>query len=494
MTTKSKASTDRTGILAYGAYVPRRRLQRSAIHAANSWYAPGLSRAAKGEKAIGNWDEDVITMAVEAGRDCLLGMDRAQLDAIRLASTTLPNADRLNAGIVKEALNLSNQLQASDNSGSQRAATTSLMQALDSDQTSLVLSSEKRIARAASPSEMEFGEAAAGLVVGQGEPIAVPVAQASVTVDFIDHFRETGEEFDYVWESRWVRDEGYIKILGAAIADALRSNSIDPSTITHSAIAVAERSVAPKLLKGARINPDSVVDNQVATIGSTGTTYPFMLLVAALERAKPGDRILLASFGQGADVFVFEVTDAITSFTPRMGVSGWLSERNEDKNYQRYLFHRGLLKTETGMRAEGDQKQPGTTLFRERKSVMALVGGKCTKTGTVQFPKTDISVSPNDRTQGTQEDYPMAEIPVNIVTYTADNLTFSPDPPTYYGNVDFEGGGRLTAEFTDVEADDVEVGREMRMVFRVKARDEQRGFTKYFWKAAPRPQALSGGD
>lgn len=87
----------------------------------------------------------------------------------------------------------------------------------------------------------------------------------------------------------------------------------------------------------------------------------------------------------------------------------------------------------------------------------------------------------------------MADIPVNVVTYTADSLTFSPDPPTYYGNVDFVGGGRLTAEFTDVEADDVEVGREMRMVFRVKARDEQRGFTKYFWKAAPRPKVLSGG-
>lgn len=65
-----------TGILAYGCYVPRRRLQRAAIHAANKWFAPSLGGLAKGERAIANWDEDAITMAVEAARDCLTGIDR----------------------------------------------------------------------------------------------------------------------------------------------------------------------------------------------------------------------------------------------------------------------------------------------------------------------------------------------------------------------------------------------------------------------------------
>jgi uncharacterized OB-fold protein len=116
---------------------------------------------------------------------------------------------------------------------------------------------------------------------------------------------------------------------------------------------------------------------------------------------------------------------------------------------------------------------------------MGLVGGRCTKTGVVQFPKTDISVSPNDRSVGTQEDYPLAELKAKIITFTADNLTYSPNPPAYYGMIDFEGGGRLTAEFTDVAGVEVEVGREMQMMFRIKALDELRSFTKYFWKAAP---------
>jgi uncharacterized OB-fold protein len=51
--------------------------------------------------------------------------------------------------------------------------------------------------------------------------------------------------------------------------------------------------------------------------------------------------------------------------------------------------------------------------------------------------------------------------------------------------IDFDGGGRMMVEFADVDASDVEVGRDMMMMFRIKAVDEMRDFTKYFWKAVP---------
>ena len=137
------------------------------------------------------------------------------------------------------------------------------------------------------------------------------------------------------------------------------------------------------------------------------------------------------------------------------------------------------------MRAEFDEKQSGTTLARDRKTVLGLIGGKCSKTGVVQFPKTDISVAQNDRSQNTQEDYPLSNKRAQIFSYTADRLTYSMDPPAYYGLIDYEGGGRMIAEFTDVSAEEVEVGKPMRMSFRIKAKDEMRHFTKYFWKAVP---------
>lgn len=479
-----------TGILSFGAYVPKRRLQRTAIHAFNGWFAGGLRGLAKGEKAVANWDEDAITMGVEAARDCLTGMPRADVARVTLASTTLPFADRLNAGIVKEALALEDATGANDAAGSLRAGTSALIQALDGQVTQLVIASDNRKAKPASEAEMNYGDAAAAVLVGQGDVIARYLGGHCLTVDFVDHFRGTGVDFDYAWESRWIRDEGYAAILGKALKDGLAKLCIDGEAIDHAIIAVPVKGVPEQLARKAGIKPEACADVLMAVAGDSGAAHPLVMLAATLEKAKPGEKILLASFGQGADVLVFEATAALAALPPRWGVSGHLAFRQDDSNYGRYLFHRGLLPLEKGIRAEMDQKQPGTTLFRHRKAVLGLIGGRCTKTGTVQFPKSEISVNPNDRAQGTQENYPLAERRAKVIAFTADNLTFSPDPPSFYGTIDFEGGGRLVTEFADVTADEVEVGVEMRMVFRIKAMDDLRSFTKYFWKAIP----VSKGD
>jgi 3-hydroxy-3-methylglutaryl CoA synthase len=473
------------GILAYGAYIPRSRLQRAAVYAANSWFAPGLKGSAKGERASANWDEDTITMGVEAARDALTGFERDKVGAVVLASTTLPFADRLNAGVVKEALNLPDAVAALDSAGSQRAGTSALIQALNGAgaKPTLCVASERRLARPASDAELSQGDAAAALLVGKGKVIARLLGSHSVTVDFVDHFRADGEQFDYTWESRWIRDEGYTRIAGDGLKAALEAVGVAGADIAKAAIAINVRGVPEALAKRAGIKQEAVADTLSANVGDTGVAHPLLLLAAVLEGVKAGDKILVAGFGQGLDVLVFEVTPAVAELPKRGGVSGSLARKKADSNYQRFLFHRGLLELDRGMRAEQDQKQPGSTLYRNRKAVLALVGGRCTKTGSVQFPKTEISVNPNDHAIGTQEDYPLAEKRAKVVTYTADALTYSPDPPSYYGMIDFEGGGRMTAEFTDVDAADVEVGAELRMVFRIKNVDEQRNFTRYFWKA-----------
>ena len=114
------------GISAFGAYVPRRRLQRTAVVEANGWFNAGLKGYARGERSMCNWDEDVITMAVEAARDCFQG-ERPEIGAIHLASTTLPFTDRQNAGIIATALNYGDDMSTMDISSSQRAATTGLI-------------------------------------------------------------------------------------------------------------------------------------------------------------------------------------------------------------------------------------------------------------------------------------------------------------------------------------------------------------------------------
>ena len=82
------------GITSYGAYIPRLRLNRMAIFQSMGWFAPATVMVAQGERSMCNWDEDAVTMAVAASRDCLRGRDKQQLAALYLASTTLPFADR----------------------------------------------------------------------------------------------------------------------------------------------------------------------------------------------------------------------------------------------------------------------------------------------------------------------------------------------------------------------------------------------------------------
>src|ERR1700761_9824278 len=94
------------GITAWGGYIPRLRMERSAIAAQHAWMAPSLKGLAKGRRAYCSWDEDVVTMAVEAARNCLGRRDRAKIAEVDLASTTAPTADLQSSAIVAVALRL----------------------------------------------------------------------------------------------------------------------------------------------------------------------------------------------------------------------------------------------------------------------------------------------------------------------------------------------------------------------------------------------------
>lgn len=477
------------GILGFGAYIPRLRLQRASVFENVGWFNPGLKGLAKGERSAANWDEDPITMAVEAARDALTGRERSNLGRLFMASTTMPNADRQNSGIVKEALNLSDEVGAADFVGSLRAGTTALIQALDAaagvDGEILCVAAERRKARPASEGELTQGDAAAAILVGKGESLARYLGSTSLTVDFVDHYRESGRDFDYGWESRWVRDEGYAKIAPEALKKALGKLSLSADKVSHLIIPMIERGVAEQVAKKAGFAAGIVADTLSANVGSAGAAHPLLMLAHVLETAKQGEIVLLVGFGQGCDVLAFEVSGAASASNKAKGVSGWLARRKVETNYTKFLFFRDLIDLDTGMRAEMDQKQPLTALYRNRKAVLGLVGGRCTKTGTIQFPKSDISVNPNDHAIGTQEDYEFAERRARVLTYTADSLTFSPDPPQYYGMIEFDEGGRMMAEIVDVDPADVAVGAPLKMMFRIKSIDEDRGFTKYFWKAVP---------
>ena len=169
----------------------------------------------------------------------------------------------------------------------------------------------------------------------------------------------------------------------------------------------------------------------------------------------------------------------------RRGIVGSIADRKEETNYLKFLTFNGLVEWEKGMRAEQDKKTALTTLYRNEDMIMGLVGGRCKETGVVQFPRSRISVNPNNPTVDTQEPYKFAERKAKILSWSADYLSFSMNPPNHYGMVVFDGGGRIMMDFTDVEPGTVDSGMEVRMTFRIKEFDDKRGFRRYFWKAVP---------
>jgi len=477
------------GIVSFGAYVPRLRLQRAAVVQANQWFAPALKAHGKGERAMANWDEDAITMAVEAARDAVAADHRGDIATLLFASTTAPFEDRQNAGIVKEALNLRDEVLTLDIGGSQKAGTGALLQALSSAAgggPALCVAAERPHARPGSEAELISGDAAAALLIGTEAPLARFLGSHSVSIDFVDHFRGRDAGFDYAWEARWTRDEGYVAIAGRAVRDALGRLGLRGEDIARLIVAVPATGVGEAIARSAGIAASAVMPGVGAVLGHAGCAQPLVLLAHALKTAQPGERLLLVGFGQGCDVLAFEVTDAIARNRGR-GVDGWLARRKPETNYMKFLAFSGSIDLERGMRAEFDQKQPLTALYRNRKTVLGLVGGRDPVTGEVQFPPTSIPVGAETARQVAMEEYPLADRPARVLTYTADNLTFTPDPPNCYGMIEFEGGGRMLAEFTDVDPAALEVGLPMRMSFRIKAVDEKRAFTKYFWKAVPAP-------
>jgi len=478
------------GIVSYGSYVPFYRLNRKLIFEAAGWVNSATASQARGEKAVANYDEDAITMAVAAGMDCMRGADSCVVGGVYLASTTLPYRERLNAGIVSTALDLAPESRSADFASSLRSGASALLSALDGigsgkDKNLLVLGSDCRLGRIGSPQEHTFGDGAAAFLLGQENLMAIYIGSYSLTYDFMDRWRSWDDKFDKPWEERFVRDEGYMKIIPQAVSGFLAKTGMKPSDVTKLVLPCPYDRELGAIAKKLGFRPEQLQDNMVSVVGDTGAAYPLMMLVAAFQDSQPGDRILMASYGNGSDVLGFEVTDNINQSSGIKGVKGYLAQRTDLRSYEKYTVYRNMVPQEVGIRGELENATSFSHLWRERRAVHGLVGSLCKRCLTPQYPPQRICVNPDCGAVDQMEDYPFARKKGTVFTYTGDMLASSIDPPAVYGIVDMEGGGRLFIDFTDCRLEELKVGAAMEMTFRRKYYDSLRGIHGYFWKAVP---------
>jgi hydroxymethylglutaryl-CoA synthase len=483
------------GLIAYGAYVPYHRLAREQIAAALGT-PPGA-----GTRSVAGYDEDTTSMAVEAARIAFgaspqasgLGL-RADIRRLFLATAAPSYVDKTNATAVHTALALPEHVLAMDMAGAVRSGVGALVAAADSSAPTLVVLSDVRTGRPGSADETAGGDGAAAFVFGEpasrtsglsGDPsgpapvIAEVIAHDSVSDELLERWRLPGSTASRVWEERFAEDI-YVSLAEKALRAALDQAGLDPAAIDHFIVAGLHGRASARVARTPGIRPAARVADLTAAIGNPGTAQPGILLADVLDRAAPGEVIVLVVLGDGASAIALRATDALPARRSARSVAAQVAAGSAPMPYAMFLSWRGLLDREPPRRPD---PEPPYAPPAHRRSAWkyAFVGSVCVKCGTRHLPVSRVCAS--CRAVDSMVDEPMEHVRGTVATSTVDRLAFSPSPPMLVVVVDYDGGGRFRCQLTDATEADAVAGARVEMTFRriVTAG----GIHNYFWKAKP---------
>jgi hydroxymethylglutaryl-CoA synthase len=508
------------GVLSYGTYVPFRRLDRSGI-------APVAGRGGgTGTRSVASYDEDTTTMGVEAARGALASLaslrsggagaghaGAAEPGAVWFATTAPAYADRTNATAIHAALRLDPAVPAFDAVGSVRSAVGALRAGLTgaAGDPALVVTADIRTGLPGGPDEAAGGDAAAALVVGAGREAAMPLLAevrgwGSATDELLDRWRRPGDLHSKVWEERFA-EAPYVACGQRAVADALKAAGLAAGQLDHVLVVGSHARACTRLRRslglGSAVGGADQEAWLLSTVGFTGAAHPGLALAAVLDVAGTDETIALVVLADGADAVILRTTADLPDRRPghpgarpaepsparpageaRQGgqVRSLAAQvtAGAPVSYGTYLAWRGLLPVEPPRRPEPARPSAAAS-HRSVGWKFGFVGSQAGD-GTVHLPP-----APGDEIER-----PMAGALGTIATYTVDRMAYSPSPPVVFAVVDFDGGGRLPVELTDVDATDVRIGQRVELTFRRLFTAD--GIHNYFWKARPLRDAGDVGE
>ncbi|MGQ0466553.1 MAG: OB-fold domain-containing protein [Sporichthyaceae bacterium] len=442
------------GIVAYGAYLPTRRVELAEAAAA-------LGGRGRGSRVVASYDEDSTTMGFEAARN----LPRAQTRSLWFATSSPAYAEKTNATGLHAALGLDASAFAADVAGSPRSAVAALRAAAGTPGGLAVLS-DVRVGLPGSADERDGADGAAAFLFGEDAAL-VPLGHGSATGEFLDRWRLPSELTSRQWEERFGQ-ECYEPLIAQAVAEALTAAGVGGADIVIVSSAHTRTAAATSGRYGA-------VD--ALPLGNAGAADLGLRLADALDRAEPGQIVLTVCAADGADATVWRVTDRIAAARTSPPVREQLAA-GRDVPYGVYLNWRGLLDREMPRRPE-PERPAGPPAARSAAWKFGFVGSCCEKCAFVHLPPAGVCAS--CRTVGQMAPVRMADTVGTVATFTVDRLAFSPSPPMIDAVVDFDGGGRTLLEIADASPNDVVIGRRVRPVFRRLYTSG--GVHNYFWKA-----------
>ncbi len=338
------------GIVGYGAYVPRYRLPASEV--ARIW-TDGQGGLPIKEKSVPGLDEDVATMSIEAARNALhrAGVSPTEIRAVWVGSESHPYAVKPTSTLVAEAIGAVPNVQAADWQFACKAGTEAMVAAIGFVGSSmahyaLAIGMDTAQGRPGDALEYTAGAGGAAFLLGPAdESLAIIDATYSYVTDTPDFWRRQYAKYPEHGQ-RFTGEPAYfthVTSAAEALMEATQTTAKDyqwavfhqPNTKfpqrAAQMLGFSKEQIAPGLL--------------VPVIGNTYAGAAIIGLTAILDIAKPGDKILMVSFGSGAgsDAFALTVTEALVERRDRAPHTQDYIARRTQIDYATYARYRGKL-------------------------------------------------------------------------------------------------------------------------------------------------------
>lgn len=331
------------GIVGYGVYIPRYRIKVEEI--AKVWGGSPES-IKKGllisEKAVANLDEDTSTISVESARNAvtMAGINPKRIGAIYVGSESHPYTVKPTATIVAEAVGATPDLTAADYEFACKAATAAIqtsMALVSSGMVEFAMAIGADTAQGAPGNALEYTAASGGVayILGKEDIIAKLEDTYSYTTDTPDFWRREGQAYP-MHGGRFTGAPSYFKHVSSATTGLMDKLHLTPADFDYAVFHQPNGKFPRNVAKSLGFSSDQIKDGMlVEKIGNTYSGSSVLGLANILDKAKPGDRILLTSFGSGAgsDSFSILVEDAIID---KRNTTSSVEDFIKDKKYVDY--------------------------------------------------------------------------------------------------------------------------------------------------------------
>jgi len=341
------------GIVSYGGYVPRYRITPKEI--GNVWGVDGEAMGRSlgiNAKSVPSPDEDVITISVEAARECLRKVDVAPTDigAIYVGSESHPYAVKPTATVVAEAIGSTPVMTAADFEFACKAGTAAIQTCMGltlSDMIKYGMAVGSDTSQGAPGDALEFSASAGGaaLLIGKENLIAEINQTVSYTTDTPDFWRREGQQYPS-HGGRFTGEPAYFKHVMSCAKLLMDKAGSKPEDYNYAVFHQPNGKFPVKV--GRTLGFDDKQLDAGMLVRSIGNTYSGAVLLglcSILDRAVPGDRIFMVGYGSGAGSDAFDIT--VTSNIKKLKRAQTIEEMTKDAkflDYGTYAKFRGKIR------------------------------------------------------------------------------------------------------------------------------------------------------